>query len=85
MRNYRLQVVPHKFQGSQKQIDYFQRIKSLNLKSNLIIGFGISDNATFSKACEFANGAIIGSAFINFLEQKGIDKVGEFISTIKNN
>jgi tryptophan synthase alpha chain len=57
----------------------------LNLKSNLIIGFGISDNATFSKACEFANGAIIGSAFINFLEQKGIDKVGEFISTIKNN
>ena len=70
---------------SQKQIDYFQRIKSLNLKSNLIIGFGISDHATFSKACEFANGAIIGSAFINFLEQKGIDKVGEFISTIKNN
>jgi tryptophan synthase alpha chain len=70
---------------SQKQIDYFQRIKSLNLKSNLVIGFGISDNATFSKACEFANGAIIGSAFINFLEERGIDKVGEFISTIKNN
>ncbi len=68
---------------SQQQIDYFQRIKSYNLKSNLVIGFGISDNATFSKACEFANGAIIGSAFINFLEQNPIDKISEFIKSIK--
>jgi tryptophan synthase alpha chain len=68
---------------SQHQIDYFQRIKSMNLKSKLVIGFGISDNATFSKACEFANGAIIGSAFINFIEQKGVDKIDEFIKTIK--
>ena len=68
---------------SQQQIDYFQRIKSMNLKSNLVIGFGISDHKTFSKACEYANGAIIGSAFINFLEEKGIDKIGEFISYLK--
>ena len=47
----------------------------MNLKSNLVIGFGISDHKTFSKACEYANGAIIGSAFINFLEEKGIDKI----------
>lgn len=70
---------------SQQQIDYFQRIKSLNLKSNLVIGFGISDHKTFSKACEYANGAIIGSAFINFLEEKGVDNIHEFISSIKNN
>lgn len=70
---------------SQQQIDYFQRIKSMNLKSNLVIGFGISDHKTFSKACEYASGAIIGSAFINFLEEKGIDKICEFISSIKNN
>lgn len=68
---------------SQQQIDYFQRIKSMNLKSNLVIGFGISDHKTFSKACEYANGAIIGSAFINFLEEKGIDKICEFISYLK--
>ncbi|MBG7611826.1 tryptophan synthase subunit alpha [Polaribacter sp. BAL334] len=70
---------------SQQQIDYFQRIKSMNLKGNLVIGFGISDHKTFSKACEYANGAIIGSAFINFLEEKGIDKIYEFISSIRNN
>lgn len=70
---------------SQQQIDYFQRIKSMNLKSKLVIGFGISDHKTFSKACEYANGAIIGSAFINFIEENGIDKIGEFISSIRKN
>ena len=33
---------------SQQQIDYFQRIKSMNLKGNLVIGFGISDKQTFN-------------------------------------
>jgi len=68
---------------SQQQIDYFQRIKSMNLKSKLVIGFGISDSSTFSKACEYANGAIIGSAFINFIEENGVDKIGQFINKIR--
>lgn len=67
---------------SQSQIDYFQRIQAMNLKSNLIIGFGISDRKTFSKACEYANGAIIGSAFIKFLAKNGTKKIGDFISPI---
>ena len=67
---------------SEEQIAYFKRIKSMNLKSKLIIGFGISDHQTFSKACEFANGAIIGSAFIENLENNGIDKIDEFIGSI---
>jgi tryptophan synthase alpha chain len=67
---------------SEEQIAYFKRIKSMNLKSKLIIGFGISDHQTFSKACEFANGAIIGSAFIENLENNGVDKIDEFIGSI---
>lgn len=67
---------------SEEQIAYFKRIKSMNLKSKLIIGFGISDHQTFSKACEFAHGAIIGSAFIEHIEKKGIDKIDEFIGSI---
>ena len=67
---------------SEEQIAYFERIKSMNLKSKLIIGFGISDHQTFSKACEFAHGAIIGSAFIEHIEKKGIDKIDEFIGSI---
>lgn len=67
---------------SEQQIAYFERIKAMNLQSKLIIGFGISDRATFSKACEYGNGAIIGSAFIKFLAKNGIKKIGDFISPI---
>ncbi|WP_075344399.1 tryptophan synthase subunit alpha [Tenacibaculum agarivorans] len=68
---------------SQQQIEYFERIKSMNLQSKLIIGFGISDHKTFSKACEYGNGAIIGSAFIKSLDQKGVAGIEGFIQTIK--
>lgn len=67
---------------SQAQIDYFQRIQSMKLKSKLIIGFGISNHQTFSKACEYGNGAIIGSAFIRFLEEKGVEKISDFINSV---
>lgn len=53
---------------STEQIAYFQKIKALELKNKRLIGFGISDNESFSKACEYADGAIIGSAFIKLLE-----------------
>ena len=50
-----------------EQIAYFDKLKKLNLKNPFLIGFGISDHATFSKASEYAAGAIIGSAFVNLL------------------
>jgi tryptophan synthase alpha chain len=68
-----------------EQEAYFERIANMKLKNPLVVGFGIHDAHTFTQATKHTSGAIIGSAFINFLEQKGIDKVGEFISTIKNN
>lgn len=68
---------------SQEQIDYFNRIRSMNLQSKLIIGFGISNQATFSEACEYASGAIIGSAFIKFLEKNGVQAIPSFIKEIK--
>ncbi len=67
-----------------EQVAYFKRIKQMNLKSPLIVGFGISNNNTFTKVCEYVNGAIIGSAFIKNLETHGISGVGNFINTIKH-
>ena len=67
---------------SNQQIGYFERIKSMNLKSNLIIGFGISDKETFEAACQYANGAIIGSAFIKHLANNGVDTIKDFIKPI---
>lgn len=52
---------------SDEQRSYFERIAAMQLKSPRLIGFGISDKATFAEACRYAHGAIIGSAFINLL------------------
>jgi tryptophan synthase alpha chain len=71
---------------SNSQIDYFNRIQSLKLKNPRLIGFGISSPETFATACQYANGAIIGSAFIQHLKHtdQPIEKaVIEFIKFIK--
>lgn len=53
---------------SEEQIAYFKRVKAMGLQNPRLIGFGISDSETFSKASEYSNGAIIGSAFIKVLK-----------------
>lgn len=54
---------------SETQINYFERLKKLNLKNPFLIGFGISNKATFSKASDYGSGAIVGSAFINLIRE----------------
>ena len=68
---------------SSQQIDYFNRINAMKLQSKLIVGFGISDKKTFTTACKYMNGAIIGSAFVKELDANGIAGVGNFIKSIK--
>ena len=68
---------------SEQQVAYFERIKAMNLQSKLIVGFGISDRETFATACQYADGAIIGSAFIKHLEQEGIEAIDAFIAPIR--
>ena len=67
------------------QIEYFNRLKALNLQSPKLVGFGISNNESFEEACSCANGAIIGSAFIKALEGEGKleDKITAFIDKIR--
>jgi tryptophan synthase alpha chain len=50
---------------------YLQRLKKMQLKNPVLVGFGIKDRDTFSVACEHANGAIIGTAYIKALENAG--------------
>lgn len=63
---------------------YFERIANMNLKNPLIIGFGISDNKTFTQATQYAKGAIIGSAFIKHITSKKIDSIKEFVNFVIN-
>jgi tryptophan synthase alpha chain len=50
---------------------YFNHLNSLNLESPVLIGFGIHDRKTFSTACAYAHGAIVGSGFIRTQQQGG--------------
>jgi tryptophan synthase alpha chain len=60
------------------QLEYFKRISEMNLPLPRLIGFGISSGETFRQACRYANGAIIGSAFMKSLS--GESSLGEKIS-----
>lgn len=53
---------------SQVTEDYFSRVAAMKLKNPAMIGFGISDQASFDKACQYAKGAIIGTAFVKAIE-----------------
>lgn len=61
-----------------KQKNYFNRIKEINTPR--LIGFGISNKENFGYACEFANGAIVGTAFIKALEK---NQAEDFIKNLK--
>jgi tryptophan synthase alpha chain len=66
-----------------EQTNYFKRIANMNLKNPQIIGFGISDNKTFTQATEYAKGAIIGSAFIKFITNNSVSDISKFAKFIR--
>jgi tryptophan synthase alpha chain len=67
------------------QIEYFNRLQKLNLTNPKLVGFGISSHENFEEACNYANGAIIGSAFVKALESEASipEIVKDFIKKIK--
>jgi tryptophan synthase alpha chain len=65
---------------------FLQKLQNMKLKNPVLVGFGIKDKATFQQACEHANGAIIGTAFIKAIED-AVDVEGaikKFITDIKS-
>ena len=61
--------------GAQKSFDeqkqrYFNKVHAMHLKNPTMIGFGISNKQTFESACANANGAIIGSKFVQLLDEE---------------
>lgn len=64
---------------------YFERIQAMNLRNPRLIGFGINNHETFGMASQYANGAIVGSAFIRHLAENGTSPEGirQFVETIR--
>jgi len=62
--------------GAQKEFNeakqaYFNKVHAMNLKNPTMIGFGISNKQTLESAQANANGAIIGSKFVQLLDAAG--------------
>jgi tryptophan synthase alpha chain len=69
---------------NREQTAYFSRLESMNLKSKLIVGFGIHDRKSYQNAIENCDGAIIGSAFLKSLYSGKTSKdIQQFISSIR--
>ena len=66
------------------QTDYLKRIAKMTLKTTTVVGFGISNAETYEAASKYSRGAIIGSAFIKFLEENGVDQIGKFVKSIRD-
>jgi tryptophan synthase alpha chain len=71
---------------SPEQVDYFTRLAAMKLSNPLLIGFGISNAATFQTAARHAAGAIVGSAFITLLKSsQDLSKdIHAFVKNIKS-
>jgi tryptophan synthase alpha chain len=64
--------------------DYLKRLNEMKLKNPVLVGFGIKDKATFTSACKYASGAIIGTAYIKALENSSDINAStkQFLSTV---
>ncbi len=65
------------------QTSYFKRIAKMELSTPTVVGFGISNADTYQAATANSRGAIIGSAFIKFLEKEGVDQIEQFVQSIR--
>lgn len=66
------------------QIEYFKKIRDMKLQNPTLVGFGISNHEGYTEASKYANGVIIGSAFIKALGEEGElqAKISRFIKSI---
>ncbi len=70
---------------SDTQLAYFDRVNKLNLNNPALIGFGIGDHESYVETCKYADGAIIGSAFVKLIgEAKDLHgEIKTFIQSVK--
>jgi len=64
--------------GAQTHFDdsrtaYFNRVNAMNLRNPRMVGFGISNKQTLEAAQSASNGAIIGSKFVQLLDENNGD------------
>ena len=71
--------------GAQQSFDqqkqaYFRRVDGMGLRNPRLVGFGISNKATFEAAAAHASGAIVGSKFVQLLH--GAPSIAEAVDQL---
>jgi tryptophan synthase alpha chain len=64
---------------------YFERMRDTKHSNPKVVGFGIKNKADLQHAWQYAQGGIIGSAFVKALEGPGtiFDKAKSFVTSLK--
>lgn len=66
-------------------LDYFGRIRDMQLKSPVVVGFGIGNHEAFRTATDYADAAIVGSAYVRLLgTENPLQYTAGFIDSIRN-
>jgi tryptophan synthase alpha chain len=65
---------------------YFERLQKMRLSNPVLAGFGIKDKPSFTAACRYTSGAVIGSAYIKAIEnsQDIESSTRQFLNSILN-
>jgi len=65
--------------------EHLKRLRDMNLQNPLLTGFGIKDRKSFEHICQYTNGAIVGTSFIQHLSEHGVNKesIQKFIQNIR--
>lgn len=72
------------WQDSPERLAYLERIKSMNLKTPQMVGFGISDYQALSLVNKYTDGAIVGSAFLRSLNPEKLESsINQFVKNIR--
>lgn len=75
--------------GSEKDMSnvglYLQKLQQMQLKNPVLVGFGIKDKTSFDEAGRYADGAIIGSAFVQALanSENPEETAAQFVAAIR--
>ncbi len=65
---------------------YLHYLKDLNLKTPVLTGFNIKTQADFMQACQYVNGAIIGSEFIRQISNSKLsleNSIKNYVKSVK--
>lgn len=63
--------------------NYFKRIASYHLNNPQVVGFGIHDLKSYQKATQHQKGAIIGSDFMRYIQNKNIKNIKNYFKKYK--